>query len=327
MPTLRILAAEGDEFPVPWLAWATLWKPSNQGRRERPMEDLAVVNRRLGTSDLSSRRRPAASHVTGMRYYLDFLHLRWRWESGRGDTRIRGSAGDSESFIYWLHSTQAGVTRCYDHVAFAVWLLARRPTLAAGSWRRMRAAALHGLRIESGEAARSAEALLRAATTAATEQKSQPTVKKSIREDAHAWVHGALLERAKRGSEVARVAAHWLRAGHALGLRPAAWRGARLLPADAGGGPYLCLAGATAPRDGGSEGHRDLYDLAVLPPVVRGSVANLVAAVANAGPCGFDALRRRCTEIASRIRAEFRHHSGRSTTLVPEAAQRLPRRR
>ena len=265
-----------------------------------------------GTRQAGGRRPP--SYTTRMGYHVAYLRLRWRWETGRD--RTRSDRHDRLSFAHWFEETEAGMAKRYDYVAFAHWLVARKASVAAGSWRRMRAAALAGLDFEGAASARAAEALLRAETaTSGAKPSTGPERRRRAGDGDLARMLRALAKRAGRGSEIARVAALWLRAGRAAGLRPGAWRGACLLPADAYGGPYLRLAGSAGEADGGPEARHRLLDLAGLAPDDRGAAEGLVVALDAAGATGFDRLRRRCTELLSRVNAQLWPNPRRSLTL------------
>ncbi len=158
-------------------------------------------------------RPDARSHMTAMRYFRDHLAMR---RSARQD----GIAPD-------------------DHIGFAEWLIARRSSVVAGAWRRMRAAALFGLDFEGADTARLAERMLRGegSAGAAPAGRGPARIGNPDRQQ-RLLLFRALAAHAKAGSRLAGVTAHWLRAGRAVGLRPCQWEHACIVAADEAGGPY-----------------------------------------------------------------------------------------
>lgn len=231
----------------------------------------------------------ARSHMTTMRYFQDHLAM-------RRSARQYGIAPD-------------------DHVAFAEWVIARRSGVVAGAWRRMRASALFGLDLEGAETARLAERMLRSEGSAGAAPVSRGPARISTPDREHQLLlFRALAARAKAGSRIAGVTAHWLRAGRAVGLRPCQWEHASIVAADEAGGPYLMVR-AVPQRQGRRSGSAQRrIDLSGLKRAQRTAVLRFVEAVEEAGD-KFDLLQSSCSQLLSRVCAELWSNPRRSVTL------------
>ncbi len=202
-----------------------------------------------------------------------------------------------------------------DHVAFAEWVIARRPGVVAGAWRRMRASALFGLDLEGAETARLAERMLRGEGSAgAAPVSSGPARISTPDREQQLLLFRALAARAKAGSRIAGVTALWLRAGRALGLRPCQWEHARIVAADEAGGPYLRIRAAPQKHGRRSGSAQLCIDLSGLKPAQRTAVLRLVEAVEEAGD-KFGLLQGSCSQLLSRVCAELWSAPRRSVTL------------
>lgn len=235
------------------------------------------------------QRQGARSHMTTMRYVQDHEAMR------------RSAAQD-------------GVAP-EDHTGFAGWVIARRPGVVAGSWRRMRAAALFGLDLEGAEGARRAELMLREAGSdgAAPVSRGPARIGAPDRQERLALFR-AVAARAKSGSRIAEVTAHWLRAGRAVGLRPCQWEYASVAAANETGGPYLRVRAAPQRFGRRSGPAQRCIDLSGLEPAQRTAVLCLVEAVEKAGD-GFGVLQNSCSQLLSRVCAELWSAPRRSITL------------
>ena len=251
--------------------------------------------------------RPGRGCMTGGAYYAEFLRLRWMYECRRhGGCSNRRRDDARLSFDFWYEEKEGGLAGRFDHLGFAEWLVARRASLAPGSWRRTRAAALEGLGIEGSASARQAEQLLNAtpASGAPRTNGSVPVKLRNVGGGELGRVLAALDRRARRGSRVAHVAAVWLRAGRGVALPPRGWRGARVLPEGGAGGPRLVVPERVPGSGGGADRFR-AFDLAALTPGDLAAVRALADAVGNLPETAFVRLRRSCTELLSRVSAEI----------------------
>lgn len=199
-------------------------------------------------------------------------------------------------------AAQQGIT-LDDHLGFAKWVVARRPTVVASYWRRLKAVALLGLDREGAASARDGEDLLRSEqSTGASKTPSRPGKLKRLPEEDLSKVLEALASRPN--SELSRIAALWLQAGRLVGLRPCEWRDSSLLPADGAGGPYLSVINAKR-TNGRSHGERRTLDLGPLRPEDRRTIEIFLNLIQGYGPSAFGRLQRGCTELLSRLNAEL----------------------
>jgi integrase len=212
-----------------------------------------------------------------MEYHLRYQHLR-----SRG---ARAGAGPE------------------DHLAFARWLVASKAEAQPAYWRKLKAAALHGLNLEGDASARQAEALLRAEGSdgAARGAPRRASRRKAITADELQRLLETLTQRT-RTSEVARVTILWLIAGYATGLRPCEWRSAALI-ADEDGRPVLQVVNAKH-TNGRAHGATRTLALSALRPPEREAIALLLEAVA-ARPGEFARLHRASVDLLRAVNREL----------------------
>lgn len=182
-----------------------------------------------------------------------------------------------------------------DHVSFAEWLCARKVHMTASYFRKVRASALYGLDREGGQAARDAEAMLRAETSADTSRTpSRAPRAKGIRFEEYVVMLRALAERAAH-SRNAFIALCWVMSSRAVGLRPVEWATA-VISKDNQGRPILVVQNAKR-TNGRSHGTTRMLGLWHIWPSERSAIALLLQEIEKVGPTGFGALHRATVDL------------------------------